>query len=51
MVVDNVAMVRHTMVAEMVNSDVAITVKLGVLLVWKKNKSKWQLLARQAYKL
>jgi len=50
-IVDNIALVRHTMVAEILIEDAVNTLKLGVLLVWQKKENKWQLLARQAYKL
>ena len=50
-IVDNIALVRHTMVAEILIEDAVNTLKLGVLLVWQMKENKWQLLARQAYKL
>jgi len=50
-IVDNIALVRHTMVAEILIEGAVNTLKLGVLLVWQMKENKWQLLARQAYKL
>lgn len=51
-IVGNTATVRHILSA--VTNDKgkgAGTVKLGILLVWVKNKAQWQLLARQAVKV
>ncbi|RIV23717.1 nuclear transport factor 2 family protein [Fibrisoma montanum] len=50
-VVDNTAMVRHKLTGETNNKGVAGQVKLGVLLVWVKQKGDWKLLARQAFKM
>ena len=50
-VVDNTAMVRHKLSGETNNKGVAGQVKLGVLLVWVKQKGDWKLLARQAVKI
>jgi ketosteroid isomerase-like protein len=50
--VDNdVALVRHKLVAQTNNAGTPGTANLGVLLVWKKQQGKWKLLARQAFKL
>lgn len=51
-VVGNTATVRHILSA--VTNDKGKgpgTVKIGILLVWVKNKGQWQLLARQAVKI
>jgi ketosteroid isomerase-like protein len=48
---DNVALVRHKMHAEITENEKNNNINLGVLLVWKKQKSGWKLIARQAYKL
>lgn len=48
---DNVALVRHKMHAEITENEKTSPINLGVLLVWKKQKSSWKLIARQAYKL
>ncbi len=50
-VVDNVAMVRHKLMAETANDGKPGTAKLAVLLVWVKQKGSWKLLARQAVKI
>lgn len=51
-VVDNTAIVRHVLSAATNDKGKGPgTVKLGILLVWVKNKSQWQLLARQAVKI
>lgn len=47
----NTAIVRHKLAAETNDGGNPGTVNLGVMLVWQKNKGKWQLLARQAFKL
>lgn len=45
------AIVRHKLFAETVNKGVASTAKLYVLLIFKKVKGNWVLLARQAAKI
>ncbi len=45
------ALVRHNMTADIQDKGKDVMVKLGVLLVWQKQKDGWKLLARQAYKL
>ena len=45
------AIVRHTFSAKVLNKGNPDTLKLGMLLVWKKQKGKWKLLARQAVKI
>jgi ketosteroid isomerase-like protein len=47
----NTAIVRHKFVAEMVNNGASSTISIGVLQIWQKQKGKWKLLARQAFKL
>ncbi|GAA0879465.1 nuclear transport factor 2 family protein [Algoriphagus jejuensis] len=47
----NVALVRHNLVADVLDGGKANSIKIGVLLVWQKEKGSWKLLARQAYKL
>jgi ketosteroid isomerase-like protein len=47
----NTAIVHHKLAAETNNRGVAGTVKLGVLLVFQKQKTGWKLLARQAVKI
>lgn len=50
-VVDNTALVRHELKADVVDKGNQASIHLGVLLVWQKQKGDWKLLARQAYKL
>jgi ABC-type transporter MlaC component len=47
----NTAIVRHRLTGEIVDNGQAANVKLGVMLVWQKQKGQWKLLGRQAYKL
>ncbi len=47
-----VGVVRHIYAAKAKNqSNQTVDIRIGVMMVWVKNKSKWQLLSRQAYKL
>lgn len=48
---DDVAVVRHNLIAETNDSGKPGTVKIGVLLVWQQVDGEWKLLARQAYKI
>ena len=50
-IVGDVAVVRHRLTADTNNSNVTGTVDLSILLVWKKQKGEWKLLARQAVKI
>jgi hypothetical protein len=50
-VTDQTAVVRHQFEGELVAEGKTSPVKLGVLLVWQKQKGTWKLLARQAFKL
>jgi len=45
------AIVRHILVAEITNNGVPGNLRIGNMLVWQKQKGKWKLIARQAYKL
>lgn len=47
----DVAIVRHNLAADVLDGGKANAIKIGVILVWQKEKSQWKLLARQAYKL
>lgn len=47
----NIAIVRHNLVADVLDGGTANSIKIGVILVWQKEKGQWKLLARQAYKL
>ena len=51
MVEKNIGIVRHYLVADVVEGDKVNPIKIGVMLVWQKEKGSWKLLARQAYKL
>jgi len=48
--VDNIALVRQNFLAEIKNGQNLSKLDLGVLLIWKKENSGWQLLARQGFK-
>lgn len=50
-VMDNIAIVRHTLSAETRDGGKPGLVKIGVMLVWKNSADQWQLVARQAFKL
>lgn len=50
-VADNVAIVRHELLAETNDSGNPGNVKIGVLLIWQQEAGGWKLLARQAYKI
>ena len=47
----DVAIVRHNLAADVLDGGKSNSIKIGVILVWQKEKGKWKLLARQAYKL
>ncbi len=47
----NVAVVRHNLVADVLDGGTTNSIKIGVILVWQKEKGQWKLIARQAYKL
>jgi Domain of unknown function (DUF4440) len=48
---DNIAIVRHSFNAEILSEGNISSVKLSVLLIWKKEKHSWKLIARQAVKI
>lgn len=51
-IVDDVALVRHTLTGNTADKGKAPgTVKLKILLVWKKQGGEWKLLARQAVRV
>jgi hypothetical protein len=50
-VVDNIAIVRHKLVAEAMDNGKPTNPNLSVMLIFQKQKGKWKLLARQATKL
>jgi ketosteroid isomerase-like protein len=47
----NTAIVRHRLFADTNDKGKINSIALGVLQVWKKTNGKWQLYARQGYKL
>lgn len=47
----DVAIVRHHLAAHTKDSGVEKDIKIGNVLVWQKQKGKWLLIARQAFKL
>ncbi|WPR73466.1 nuclear transport factor 2 family protein [Algoriphagus sp. NG3] len=47
----NLAIVRHNLAADVLDGGIANSIKIGVILVWHKEKGNWKLIARQAYKL
>lgn len=50
-IVGKTGIVRHTLLAETNNEGTLGNIKLGVLLIWRKDGKNWELLARQAFKL
>ncbi len=44
------AIVRHTLVAHTKDGGIDKDIKIGIMLVWQKQKNKWLLIARQAFK-
>lgn len=49
-ITNNVAIVRHKLVAETADNGKPGNPNLSILLVWQKEKGKWKLVARQAVK-
>lgn len=45
------AIVRHTFIAKATNAGVPTDIKIGILMVWRKEGSAWKLYARQAFRL
>lgn len=50
-VIGDAAVVRHILSAEITNNGTPGNLRIGNMLVWQKQKGKWKLIARQAYKL
>jgi len=48
---NDVAIVRHILSAHTKDYGIDRDIKIGIMLVWQKQKNKWILIARQAYKL
>lgn len=47
----DVAIVRHILSAHTKDDGIDRDIKIGIMLVWQKQKNNWILIARQAYKL
>jgi hypothetical protein len=47
----NVAIVRHTLNAKTKDKEEVKDISIGVMLIWQKERNKWKLVARQAFKL
>ena len=45
------AVVRHVFIGKATNSGVPTEIRIGNLMVWRKEGRKWKILARQAFKL
>jgi hypothetical protein len=45
------AIVRHTFVAKATNAGVPTDIRIGIMMVWRKEGSAWKLYARQAFRL
>ena len=50
-IIGDVAVVRHNLASHTKDSGVDKDIKIGIMLVWQKQKNKWLLIARQAFKL
>ncbi|OXA96198.1 nuclear transport factor 2 family protein [Flavobacterium hercynium] len=50
-VTNDVAIVRHVLAAHTKDDGIDRDIKIGIMLVWQKQKNNWILVARQAYKL
>ena len=48
---NDVAIVRHVLSAHTKDDGIDRDIKIGIMLVWQKQKNNWILIARQAYKL
>jgi ketosteroid isomerase-like protein len=48
---DDLAIVRNISSIKGNRGDAPLDLKIGILMVWKKEKDQWQLVARQGYKL
>lgn len=46
-----VAIVRHLLMADIMDGAVPASIKLHVLMVWQKEQRKWKLIARQAVRI
>jgi len=48
---NDVAIVRHILAAHTKDGGVDKDIKIGIMLVWQKQKGNWILIARQAFKI
>jgi len=48
-VTGDVAVVRHLLVADTNDGGKPANIHLGIVLVWKKNKGQWKMIARRAF--
>jgi ketosteroid isomerase-like protein len=48
-VTGDVAVVRHILVADTNDGGKPANIHLGIVLVWKKNKGQWKMIARRAF--
>lgn len=48
---NDVAIVRHVLSAHTKDEGIDRDIKIGIMLVWQKQRNHWVLIARQAYKL
>lgn len=50
-IVGDAAIVRHNLAAHTKDGGIDKDIKIGIMLIWQKQKNKWILIARQAFKL
>lgn len=50
-ILNDAAIVRHVLAAHTKDGGIDRDIKIGIMLVWQKQKNNWVLIARQAYKL
>ncbi|AXB56569.1 nuclear transport factor 2 family protein [Flavobacterium fluviale] len=50
-ILNDTAIVRHVLAAHIKDGGIDRDIKIGIMLVWQKQKNNWVLIARQAYKL
>lgn len=48
-VTGDVAIVRHILIADTNDGGKPANIHLGIVLIWKKSKSEWKLIARRAF--
>jgi ketosteroid isomerase-like protein len=48
-VIGDVAVVKHTLIADTNDGGKPAHIQLGIVLVWKKAKGQWKLIARRAF--